>query len=479
MTARLRRLRVLAALLLGSVLLSGCDFDVYSFPLPGGADVGDDPITVTVEFEDVLDLVPRSAVKYNEVNVGQVTEVDLGGADGRTALVTIQLQNDTGLPDNATASIRQTSLLGEKFVSLDRPAAEAPADRPLATGDTIPLARTGRNPEVEEVLGALSLILNGGGVAQLKTIANEVNVALEGREDVAKSVLTQVNDLVTQLDDRKSDIVRAMRALNRLSEGVREQQDSIDRALDELPSAVTSLDRQRKDLVRMLRSLDRLSDVGVRVIDQTKEVTLGSLRQLLPVLTQLAASGDSLANSLQALVYPFVDASVGRDPQVARNLHMGDYINLSVELELDLANPQVPTICVEDLQQQLPCDEVIGSVVDCLNDQSTCGDLPGNLLGTVCDTLNLPLCGGGRAQRSGGSGTDGGTQGGADGGAVPDDLGGLDLGGIDLGDLGLGRAPVGAGDTGAGASPLAGLGQEHDRVLVGVLGAPLVQGGAR
>ena len=32
------------------------------------------------------------------------------------------------------------------------------------------------------MLGALSLLLNGGGVAQLKTITSELNNALEGRE---------------------------------------------------------------------------------------------------------------------------------------------------------------------------------------------------------------------------------------------------------------------------------------------------------
>ena len=29
----------------GALLLTGCDFSVYNLPLPGGADVGDDPYT--------------------------------------------------------------------------------------------------------------------------------------------------------------------------------------------------------------------------------------------------------------------------------------------------------------------------------------------------------------------------------------------------------------------------------------------------
>ncbi|HCB03904.1 MAG TPA: hypothetical protein DEQ43_06595, partial [Nocardioides bacterium] len=100
-------------LLLGSVVLSGCDFDVYSLPLPGGTDVGDHPIEVTVQFADVLDLVPKSTVKVNDVSVGQVKTIEL---QGYHANVTLELRKDTLLPDNAVAEIRQTSLLGEKFV---------------------------------------------------------------------------------------------------------------------------------------------------------------------------------------------------------------------------------------------------------------------------------------------------------------------------------------------------------------------------
>ena len=56
------------------------------------------------------------------------------------------------------------------------------------------------------------------------------------------------------------------------------------------------------------------------------------------MLTELANSGDAFVKSFNVfLTYPFVDEVVGRDPQVARNLHMGDYTNLSIELDVDLS----------------------------------------------------------------------------------------------------------------------------------------------
>ncbi|WP_107764553.1 MCE family protein [Nocardioides terrigena] len=383
----MKRVKAVVLLLLTALTLSACDFDVYELPLPGGPDVGSDPMTVRVHFVDVLDLVPKSTVKVNDVTVGQVTGVSL---DGYSAVVELEMRGDVELPDNAVAEIRQTSLLGEKFVSLAAPT-EAPSDNRLQSGDEIPLERTGRNPEVEEVLGALSLLLNGGGVAQLKTITQELNLALEGREGTARSVLRQVRDFMQQLDDNKGDIVDAIEKLNRLALSVREEQPTIDAALEELPSALDSIDRQREDLVAMLESLEDLSSVGVRVIRASKEATIDSLEALDPVLTQLAASGDDFTKAFHVfLTYPFVDEVVGRDPQVARNLHMGDYTNLSVTLEIDLSQgttglPTLPT----NLPTQVDPTVIVNNVLDCLASGDLTSAACEKVLATPTDLLKL------------------------------------------------------------------------------------------
>ncbi|MDP2774072.1 MAG: MCE family protein [Nocardioides sp.] len=467
------RLRALVALLFGSVLLSGCDFDVYSIPLPGGADVGDNAITVEAVFVDVLDLVPQSTVKVNEVSVGQVKEIEL---EGQVARVTMEIRGDTELPDNTVAEIRQTSLLGEKFVQLGEP--EGGGEGELADGDEIPLERTGRNPEVEEVLGALSLLLNGGGVAQLKTITSELNLALEGREDSVKSVLTQVDSLMGQLDDNKANIVNAIESLNRLALSVRAQQGTIDAALEELPSALTSLDQQRGDLVKMLKALNRLGDVGVRVIQASKASTIESFRLLEPVLTELANSGDSFVKAFHVfLTYPFVDEVVGRDPQVARNLHMGDYTNLSVTLDIDLTGenglPDVGIPC--DPLSSIPdtgplpdlsnlCVAANEAIQACLDNPTpaNCADLPGAVINAVCEDVPIPvLC------PAGGGG-------GGGGGGIPDLPGLPPLPDLPLGGLGglLNRPAFTAGqaDPSSARGPTMGqLMESYDPALVSLL----------
>lgn len=474
----LRLARLVVGVLLAAFALSSCKADIYDLPLPGGADVGSNPIVVTAMFRDVLDLVPKSTVKVDDVTVGEVTSIEL---DGYLAKVTMKLRNNVDLPDNAIADIRQTSLLGEKFVSLSPPLAGASPNE-LGTGDIIPIERTGRNPEIEEVFGALSLVLNGGGVAQLKTIVSELNKTLDGREDSARSVLNQIDGFTRTLADNKSSIVDAIESLNRLSVSAKQQQGSINSALDELPSALRSLDRQRDDLVKMLQSLNRLGDVGVRVIAASKDSTIETIRLLQPTLTELANAGDSFVKAFSTfLTFPFVDEVVGRDPQVARNLHMGDYTNLSVELDVDLSGgitglptslptllptSLAPTVILNNVLQCIAsgniasaaCVKVLGNVQGLLNLKKECAK-PSNANAVVCTIINqIPGLPGVPGLPGLGANADNGTS-----------LGGLgNLIGGALGGLGLGRPGTGYIDPEKGPT-LRQLTQIYDPTLVKLL----------
>jgi phospholipid/cholesterol/gamma-HCH transport system substrate-binding protein len=317
-----RRGRALSAMLALAVL-GGCS--AYDLPLPGGAGSGSDTYVVTVEFADVLDLVPQSSVKVNQVTVGAVEDITV---KGWTAVVRLRLRDDVALPANATAELKQTSLLGEKYVQLAAPTAEPPSGS-LRPGDRIPLARSGRNTEIEEVLGAMSLLLNGGGVAQLKTIEAELNNALRGRSGAVAETLGRLNTFVGGLDDQKADIVRALDGLDRLSAGLASNQDKIGAALDELPKGLTVLADQRAQLTAMLTALSDLGTVGTRVINGSKADLEANLRALKPMLTQLNRAGDNLPKSYELLLtYPF--------PKQAEETIRGDFTNLWVTLDADL-----------------------------------------------------------------------------------------------------------------------------------------------
>ncbi|WP_254402104.1 MCE family protein [Streptomyces sp. AC555_RSS877] len=311
----------------GSLLLTGCEFNGwYDVQLPGGAAADGNAYHVTVEFRDVLDLVPQSAVKVNNVTVGAVEKVELKGWHAR---VRLRVADSVELPGNAIAELRQTSMLGEKYVALSKPVGTAPVGR-LGDGDVVPLSRSGRNPEIEEVLSALSALLNGGGVAQLKTITVELNKALEGRENRVRSLLKELNVFVGGLDAQKKDIIRALKAVDRLAKRLAKEKKTIAEAVDAMPPALKVLADQRRDLTRMLTALSKLGRTGTKVVDASHDDTVANLKKLRPILQQLNKAGDDLPNSLELLTtYPF--------PRNAVDAIRGDHVNLHVTADIDLA----------------------------------------------------------------------------------------------------------------------------------------------
>jgi phospholipid/cholesterol/gamma-HCH transport system substrate-binding protein len=332
-----RRGRRLTALAAGVLLLSGCGFrGAYSVNLPGGADVGDDPYTVQVEFLDVLDLVPQSAVRVADVPVGRVQDITLN--DDWSALVTLTVNGDVDLPANAVAAIQQSSLLGEKYVELAAPGNEKPEGH-LDDGALIPLERTNRNVEVEELLGALSLVLNGGGLAQLQTINQELGQALEGRESKVRDTLSQLDTFIGGLDQQKKEINRALDSANRLSSTLAARTATLTTALDTIGPGLDVINQQRDLLVSMLKSLARLGDVGTRVIQQSSADTVADLELLQPILTQLAAAGPDLAGSLQLLIsYPFPDSSLSAlNYRKAQTGGYALFTNMTATLDFDLS----------------------------------------------------------------------------------------------------------------------------------------------
>ncbi|ALG11081.1 MCE family protein [Kibdelosporangium phytohabitans] len=328
------RALVLAAVLL---LVAGCGAGgfngVYNLPLPGGADLGDSPYRVRVQFADVLDLVPQSGVKVNDVPVGRVDAIDVGG-DGWTAEVVLLVNGDVALPANALASVRQSSLLGEKFVELRAPS--TPTGR-LRDDSVIPVERTNRNAEIEEVFGALSLLLNGGGVGQFQQIAREVNNALDGNEQGLRSLLSNMDTFVGELDSHRNEITRALTSLNRLASTVAAQRGRITGVLTDLGPGISVLSQQREQLVGLLKSLDTLSKVAVDTVNKSKDDIVADFKALAPTLRALAAAGEKLPQSFELLLtYPFTDK--------AAQAIKGDYLNVFIELSPVVYDPEAPVV---------------------------------------------------------------------------------------------------------------------------------------
>lgn len=321
--------------------LSGCGFHgLYSASLPGGANLGSHPFQLTAEFADVLDLVPQSAVKVNDIAIGKVTNIVL---QGWHAKVIMEVNNSVNLPANARAEILQTSLLGEKYVALEQPTVRPVSSR-LHSGSNIPLTRTTSAPEVEQVLGALSLLLNEGGLNQIKEIANELNAALSGNESKIRDLLSQLNTFVGTLDNQKNEIITALENIDVLARTLNQQKKVLTSSLAIFPKALDVLSNERNQLVNLLSSLAHLGKVAGGVIDATQHDFVSSLKSLQPVLERLTAAGSNLPKALKIMgTFPFPLGT-------SREFVKGDYANLNAYINFDLSD----TLCGLDNHKSDP-----------------------------------------------------------------------------------------------------------------------------
>jgi phospholipid/cholesterol/gamma-HCH transport system substrate-binding protein len=190
--------------------------------------------------------------------VGNVTKIE---RQGWHALVTMSLPGSVHLPGNATATLGQTSLLGSLHIELASPK-DVPPEGTLRNGSLIPLSSAGAYPSTEKTLGAVSLLLNGGGVSQLQDITEALSTAFSGRGDELRSLIGQLDKFTAYLNDQKDDILAATDSLNNLVGQFADQKPVVDKALKTIPDALAVLRDERQNLADALGQVGKFSACG-------------------------------------------------------------------------------------------------------------------------------------------------------------------------------------------------------------------------
>lgn len=322
--------RAVAVLACGAVLstLSGCGWrGLNSFTLPGTAGGGPGAYTVQAQMPDVVTIQENTRVRVDDVNVGNVTKIEL---QDWHALVTMRINGDVHLPANAAAKLGQTSLLGSMHIELAPPKDEPPVGQ-LKNGAVIPLARASLYPTTEQTLASVSILLNGGGIAQLQEINQAVAKAFAGRENDMRSLLNQLDEFIARTNDQTDDIITAAENLNGLVGQVAAQDPVVDKALLTVPKALDVLARERTKIADTIDQVGKFSAIAADTIHQSRQSLVDNLRNIAPVLRSLADAGPSLTKGLDGLAtYPWPTSTV-------RNWFRGDYANLTLVVDLTLS----------------------------------------------------------------------------------------------------------------------------------------------
>jgi phospholipid/cholesterol/gamma-HCH transport system substrate-binding protein len=273
-------------------------------------------VTVHAEFTDAGAIIPGNDVMIDGVKAGTVKKLRLAGGKAR---VTISVGSAfTPLHNDARVTIRAISLLGERYIDVERGTPQAPV---LEDGAVIPSTQTSRTIELQEFLD----VVDEPAGAALAALIVALGEGLSGRgEDAAAALdalepaLTETtklldilggqNQLLTALIDRAEPVAQALAA----DRGGR--LDKVVAATDQLLATTAS---GKAELDAALRRLPTAL--------ATARSALGELTvlagQTTPVLASLRpVSGDlrQIATELQSFADAAGPALVSAEPVLAK-----------------------------------------------------------------------------------------------------------------------------------------------------------------
>lgn len=363
-----------------AMVLAGCSFGgLNSLDMPGTRGHGSGSYTITVELPDVATLPQNSPVMVDDVTVGSVSGIDAVQREDGTfyAAVKLSLDSNVDLPENATARVAQTSLLGSQHIELVPPAEDASATR-LANGANIPESRAGRYPTTEEVLASLGVVVNKGNLGALQDVTEELYAAVAGRTGSFAELMPRLAELTESLNRQTGDIIAAAEGLNRFSGILAQNKDSLGRALDTLPDALRVLNNNRTNIVDTFAALQNFAGVASNILAKTKDDFAADLKDLYPAIKALNDNADYFIKDLAFLpTFPF-------HYKYLRQAVRGDYLNVFVTFDLTLRRLGESVFTTSGLDPNMkrmsevinPPDFLIGSMA--------------NLSGQAADPFQIP-----------------------------------------------------------------------------------------
>ncbi|WP_306357266.1 MULTISPECIES: MCE family protein [unclassified Nocardia] len=336
-TKRIRRGVVALAATVSTLAVSGCGVTVENLPLPKPG-AGRDTYTIHAVFENALNLPDQAKVKIGGSDVGVVTKIETKNFE---AHVDLAIRTDIELPANSTAELRQATPLGDVFVAVSKPKDE-PGQQVLEDGDTLSREQTSAGATVEELLLSVSLLFNGGGIASLTKITNELESIVGGRGPQLAHLITQMTGITASLNDNSARVDQTLAGFSALATTLEANHNELGQVADSLPNMIGAIAENNQALGELLTKVSTTSAALGDYANTTSAELASLLDNVRQLMDALAQTEPNLGPALDALreIRPMADASFkGNTLAVAATLTM-----LDIGLLTDPANSKFPDL---------------------------------------------------------------------------------------------------------------------------------------
>ncbi len=266
------------------------------------------PFELKADFQTAQAVVAGQGqtIRVAGVRIGDVSDVQL--EDGH-AVVTFEIDRKF-LPiyQDANVLLRPTTGLKDEFFELD-PGTKSAGD--FKEGDTIPLANTAPDVNLDEILSSL----DGDTQAYLKILLVGAGKGLDGRDQDLGKVLGSLGPLNHDLDklnskvaERRSNLSNLVHNLSILTKSIGDQRSQLGRLISTSNSTLSAIAVQDPDVQRTVQllpgTLNATKDAFARLDQLGKQLgpTFGDLRPFARNLPQVNSSTKRLADRVTPVI---------------------------------------------------------------------------------------------------------------------------------------------------------------------------------
>jgi phospholipid/cholesterol/gamma-HCH transport system substrate-binding protein len=248
-----------------------------------------DEITVTARFDDVSDLAPSAPVMFADVQVGEVTEIEL---DGTQALITMSIQPSARVPTAVVARVRRESLLGEKIIDLVVPET-VPIDAPLLQ-DGAQILETEVRPDLEDLVREGVDVLAPIAASEVATLVDEGAKGFGGRGEELGTMLQNFQQIVAAYARNTDDIRGVIENMNRFNTILASRANAHARSVANSAQAIGILRQEIDRLRNAVVALTRLSQGGRLILEDHSDEMSRFFDQMRVILKVLQEEQDSI-----------------------------------------------------------------------------------------------------------------------------------------------------------------------------------------
>lgn len=241
-------------------------------------------------FNDVTGLVNHSSVLHRGVRVGEVTQIEGEGEGWREAMLTINLDRDSGVDvtADATLTLRLKSVLGEMFLDLE----PGHSPKPL----TEPITRTHRDTSFDRLIySGAEAFKDIQGAQQTKEVVDRLKRLVQTS---STDVVAIAHDARILLDTLNSKVDTINTIISNLDQITASQDGNEGRLGAQLVQINAILTNSRRVLAKHHDQLVSLSKTLQRVIDTTDLSKLDEQLTKLPEYFDKIYSGIRTANAV-------------------------------------------------------------------------------------------------------------------------------------------------------------------------------------